>query len=244
MSTRILPFTAPPSAVVFAPSLVRPAQLRKMKGSEQAAAVCFRTGTTGIQFLLVRTGGGRWTFPKGSIESGLTHAQSAALEAFEEAGVHGRMENANFARYVHRKTDTRRNGEGSRQSVIHAHLCQVLRLGRPKESHRKPTWFSPEKTKQRLQLDRTPEVAAELIRVVDIALVRIRKLGAGTGGNQAWQRAYFEASQHQRSQRAVLVKTRGQYPFRRSPEVLNPRLISVQQSSRRLLLAASASKTR
>ena len=48
----------------------------------------------------MRTRGGRWTFPKGRVESGLTHAQAAALEAFEEAGVHGRIEEAAFARYV------------------------------------------------------------------------------------------------------------------------------------------------
>src|SRR5882672_1187772 len=79
---------------------VRLEHLRSMRGSEQVAAICYRIGKRGIEFLLVRTRGGRWTFPKGSVESGLTHAQAAALEAFEEAGVHGRIEEAAFARYV------------------------------------------------------------------------------------------------------------------------------------------------
>ena len=72
--------------------VLRPSQLRKMKGTEQAAAVCFRVQNRRIEFLLVQTGGGRWTFPKGSAEPGLTRAQAAALEAFEEAGSwpHGR----------------------------------------------------------------------------------------------------------------------------------------------------------
>jgi len=56
-------------------------------------------GGRGIEFLLVQTRGGRWIFPKGGVERGLTRAQSAALEAFEEAGVHGRIEAAAFARY-------------------------------------------------------------------------------------------------------------------------------------------------
>jgi len=60
----------------------RPSQLRKMKGTEQVAAVCFRVQNRRIEFLLVQTGGGRWTFPKGSAEPGLTRAQAAALEAF------------------------------------------------------------------------------------------------------------------------------------------------------------------
>ncbi len=59
-----------------------------------------------FEFLLVQTRGGRWIFPKGGVEPGLTHAQSAALEAFEEAGVHGRMEEIPFARYFRRKADT------------------------------------------------------------------------------------------------------------------------------------------
>src|SRR5215467_11712748 len=75
-------------------------QLRKMRNSVQVAAVCYRVNGKDIEFLLVQTGGGRWTFPKGSAEPGLTHAQAAALEAFEEAGVHGRMEEASFARYA------------------------------------------------------------------------------------------------------------------------------------------------
>src|SRR6266436_4724877 len=80
-----------------------PAQLRQMRGREQVAAVCYRLRNRSIEFLLVQTGGGRWTFPKGSAEPGLTHAQSAALEAFEEAGVHGRLEDVSFARYVRKR---------------------------------------------------------------------------------------------------------------------------------------------
>src|SRR5882672_5085191 len=80
---------------------VRLSQLRKLRDCEQVAAVCYWVRGSGIEFLLVRTrGSGRWTFPKGSAEPGLTHAQAAALEAFEEAGVHGRIEEASFARYV------------------------------------------------------------------------------------------------------------------------------------------------
>src|SRR5580658_2281666 len=83
--------------------LVRLSQLRKLCECEQVAAVCYRWRGDSIEFLLVRTrSGGRWTFPKGSAEPGLTHAQAAALEAFEEAGVHGRIEETSFATYVRR----------------------------------------------------------------------------------------------------------------------------------------------
>src|SRR6267143_4634979 len=81
----------------------RLAHLRRMRGCEQVAAVCYRIRSGEVEFLLVQTRGGRWTFPKGGAEPGLTHAQAAALEAFEEAGVHGRMEEASFAQYIRRK---------------------------------------------------------------------------------------------------------------------------------------------
>src|SRR5262252_11148261 len=81
--------------------------LRRLRGSAQVAAVCYRVRKRGIEFLLVETRKGRWTFPKGSAEPGLTHAQAAALEAYEEAGVHGRMEEEPFARYTRRKRGPR-----------------------------------------------------------------------------------------------------------------------------------------
>jgi 8-oxo-dGTP pyrophosphatase MutT (NUDIX family) len=153
----------------------RPSQLRKLNRNEQVAAVCFRVGKHGIEFLLVRTGGGRWTFPKGCTEPGLTHAQAAAVEAFEEAGVHGRMEEASFARYTHRK-GAGRNSEG-REVLVHAHLCEVVRLSRPKEDKRRPTWFSVEKTKYRLQENRKHAGVWEMMRMVDLARARIERLG-------------------------------------------------------------------
>src|SRR5690242_7794641 len=85
-------------------SFVRLSQLRKLRGCDQVAAICYRIRNAAIEFLLVQTGGGRWIFPKGSAEPGLTNAQAAALEAYEEAGVHGRIEEAPFARYVRLKS--------------------------------------------------------------------------------------------------------------------------------------------
>ena len=137
------------------------------------AAVCFRILSSDIEFLLVRTRRGRWTFPKGGVEAGFTPAQSAAIEAYEEAGVHGRIEEISFARYRLRKTDSSRGGRVS--DLVHAHLCEVLRHNSPLEPSRDPTWFSSEKTKGRLAQGRSAENAAELARVVDRAVSRIRR---------------------------------------------------------------------
>ena len=151
---------------------LRLAHLRRLKECEKVAAVCYRIRPNGIQFLLVQTKRGRWTFPKGSVEPGLTHAQSAALEAFEEAGVHGRMEEAPFTSYLHRK-----GGNSSLTKMkVSAHLCEVSRLEPPPEPGRNRTWFSVEKAKERLRERRTSAQGSELARVVDRAVARIQRL--------------------------------------------------------------------
>src|SRR5579863_1516379 len=123
---------------------VRLAQLHKLRECEQVAAVCYRLRNDEVEFLLVRTrGSGRWTFPKGSAEPGLTHAQAAALEAFEEAGVHGRIEESSFAQYIRRKRDGNSAAKSAKKEVVvQAHLCEVSRLDLPQEPNRNPTWFS------------------------------------------------------------------------------------------------------
>jgi len=157
------------------PNYIPPSELRQLRGREQAAAVCYRVGKRGVEFLLVRTRGGRWTFPKGGIEPGLTHAQSAALEAFEEAGVHGRIETIAFTRYVRRASSK----SAAKVVLVHAYLCEVSRLGKPQETRRNRTWFLPGKAKRRLQEGRTSEGGAELAGVVDRAVARVRRLHRG-----------------------------------------------------------------
>ena len=126
-----------------------------------------------IQLLLVQTRGGRWTFPKGNAELGLTTAQAAALEAFEEAGVHGRMEEVSFVTYVRPKNGGK---TGDIKLLVTAHLCEVLWLDSPQESGRNPTWFPPERAKRRLRADRSGGYGTELARVVDRATRRIKLL--------------------------------------------------------------------
>lgn len=174
-----------------------PPKISKRHRCEQVAAVCYRIRRSGIEFLLVQTRGGRWTFPKGGIEPGLTHAQAAALEAFEEAGVHGRMEESSFTHYTRRKRADMRGSSRSpkRELVVNAHLCEVLRLGPPQESNRNPTWFSAQRAKRRLQEDRKPEVGAELARVVEFAIARIQQLREPTPDGtlkDALQKVQFE----------------------------------------------------
>jgi 8-oxo-dGTP pyrophosphatase MutT (NUDIX family) len=171
--------------------VIKLAELRRLRGSEQVAAVCYRVRPAGIEFLLVQTRSGRWTFPKSKVEAGLTHAQAAALEAFEEAGVRGRMEEASFPQYVKRKGAAADVPAGV-ELIINAYLCEVLKLTAPQESGRTPTWFTVEKTRRRLREDRGSEFGDELIRVVEEAVARIQRThGRASVSTALMRRARF-----------------------------------------------------
>ena len=158
------------SSAIVAVKSFNSSLLRRSRGRDQAAAVCYRISDKGVEFLLVQTRNGCWTFPKGKVEPGLTPAQSAALEAFEEAGVHGRIEEVSFMKY------SRRSGKGLSEILVSAHLCEVLRQVAPQESKRNPTWCSLEKSKRRLHDGRNPQTALGLFRVLETAVNRIESL--------------------------------------------------------------------
>ena len=135
------------------------------------AAVCYRVRRGEPEFLLVRTRSGHWTFPKGGVDRDATTAEAAAREAYEEAGVRGRVEGLPFISYRHCKP--RRPRARRHVVMVHAHLCEVRRLVSPREEYRDPTWFTASKAKRRLQNLRTSEFAAEVVSVIDRATERI-----------------------------------------------------------------------
>ena len=182
-----------PSSLQLPAKCPRNSQSRKTR--EQVAAVCYRITDSGIEFLLVRTRKGHWTFPKGGVEPGLTRAQTAALEAFEEAGVHGRIEEDSFAKYTLHKRNPQMSSRRL-QVRTQAHLCEVLRLSPPQESNRNPSWCSPAKAKRRLQAERRSESGIELACVIDRAVIRIERLHANSEPSaEPLQRVYFDAPQ-------------------------------------------------
>ena len=200
-----------------AAQFVRLSQLRRLRECEQVAAVCYRLRNQEIEFLLVNTSGKRWTFPKGSAEPGLTHAQAAALEAFEEAGVHGRIEEAPFTRYFRGKRIGRRSA--AKDLAVNAYLCEVSRLESPQEAGRNPTWFAASEAKRHLRKGREADLGAEMARVVDRAARRIQQLrGAMRIAEVARQRALHKKDALQKVQFTVIEGGAGKSaePVRRS----------------------------
>jgi len=140
----------------------------ELSGRMVVAAVCYQREANGdVEFLLVRTRSGRWTFPKGGVDGDPTEASAAAREAHEEAGVRGEIEAQAFTWYLHCKL-------GSDVHPVNAHLCRVVYLETPHERFRTPQWFSAERAKRHLREDRPSFYAEELERVVDRAVLRLQ----------------------------------------------------------------------
>ena len=138
----------------------------------QVAAVCYRHDAGTTQFLLVRTSSGRWTFPKGRLEDGLSYAEVAALEAFEEGGVEGKVHPRPVGKYLHRKESLR---GASKDVTVLAFILEVKKSAMPAESHRTPRWFSATEAKLRLANRRPEKYLRGMERVFDSALQQIAR---------------------------------------------------------------------
>ena len=70
----------------------------------QSGVLAYRRGAGGIEVVLITSRRRRrWVIPKGVVERSLTPAESAAKEAFEEAGVTGPLDPRPVGRYDYRK---------------------------------------------------------------------------------------------------------------------------------------------
>ena len=124
--------------VVFGSARARPA----LVGKQQVAAVPLRANARGdLEVLLVTTrGSGRWTVPKGWPMRGLSDHDAAAREAFEEAGVTGRVSPQPIGSFDY----TKRNAAGERFTVTLYRLDVEREVRRFRErGQRKRRWVSP-----------------------------------------------------------------------------------------------------
>jgi 8-oxo-dGTP pyrophosphatase MutT (NUDIX family) len=140
----------------------------------QVAAVCYRKQGDEVEFLLVNTNGGnKWTFPKGSTDTHLSHSQAAEREAAEEGGALGTIEPRHFHLYIHSKGVFWQPG-GVQEYVVKAFLMEVHQVRRPDEALRHPTWFTAQEARRHLARGREVKYAHELNAVIDRALEHIQ----------------------------------------------------------------------
>lgn len=107
----------------------------------QVAALCWRMEGGRPEVLLITSRDtGRWVIPKGWPIAGLSEAEAAAREAWEEAGVRGKVAEAPLGRYVYDKVI--RPPKTKRCSVaVFGLAVETLKARFPEVEERKRRWF-------------------------------------------------------------------------------------------------------
>ena len=112
----------------------------------QCAALCYRVKKSGkVEILLVSSlETGRWILPKGWPMDGKTPAEAAAVEAWEEAGVQGKVIDLCVGLYSYNKW---LNDGSTLPCVVTVFPIRVKKLKNvfPEMGARKRKWFKPEK---------------------------------------------------------------------------------------------------
>ncbi|MCR8547623.1 NUDIX hydrolase [Salipiger sp. P9] len=136
------------------PQTARPAQVPHL----QYAALCYRLRGGKLEILMITSRGGRrWTLPKGWPMRGRTPAETAAREAWEEAGVRGTPHRNCVGGYTYTKhTDP------------HLHLAMVF----PVEVARLEKRFPERGERKRRWMSRTK--AATLVAEAELAQILLR----------------------------------------------------------------------
>jgi 8-oxo-dGTP pyrophosphatase MutT (NUDIX family) len=132
----------------------------------QAGVLAYRVEGGELQVLLVTSRDtGRWVIPKGNIDPGHTPAQAAAREAYEEAGIKGRIKGSLPLGFF---TCFKRVGEGrSQATTIEVYPMRVDRLVRkwPERGQRTLTWFEASAAARAVD---EPGLAQLILRLAEI----------------------------------------------------------------------------
>ena len=133
---------------------------KKSDVRSQFAALCYRVRKKKVQVLLITSRNTkRWIVPKGWPMDGKTPAESAAIEAWEEAGVRGHSDGRCIGIFSYSK-ETDSEGELPCLAMVFAVEVASLADDYPEVSERKRTWVS---RKQAAKMVDEPELSRILL---------------------------------------------------------------------------------
>jgi phosphohistidine phosphatase len=129
----------------------------------QSAVIPFRVRKGEPQILVIYSSNRKhWIVPKGIMDPGLTARESAAKEAWEEAGVEGRIYDGSLGAYTNRKW-----GAPCQVEVFAMEVTHLVPEKKWEESHRGREWVTPEQAVKRLKhkaLKPMVRMLAEMLR--------------------------------------------------------------------------------
>ena len=136
--------------------------------STQVAALCWRKHRDGIEVLLITSRDtGRWVLPKGWPMDGRSGPEAAAVEAWEEAGVEGRVATETLGFFGYDKTIA---PDIAHPCMVSVYPLRVATLSRrfPERKERRRKWFAVEIAARKVA---EPELRALLRGVAKGAIV-------------------------------------------------------------------------
>lgn len=124
----------------------------------QSAVIPFRESSQGTEFLVISSSKkNHWVVPKGIQDPGLTAQESAAKEAYEEAGIRGEVLDSSLGRYIVEKW-----GATCEVDVYPMRVNEVIDTDEWEESHRERQWLSADFAAARLK---SPELGRMLLQL-------------------------------------------------------------------------------
>lgn len=134
----------------------------------QFAALCYRIRKDKPEILMITSRDtGRWIIPKGWPEDGKTPAQCALMEAWEEAGVKGRVSGPCLGLFSYDKQIPDEDPMPC-AAMVYPVRVRALADAFPEMGQRKRKWMRPKKAAIRVDM---PELA-EMLRGFDPRLLR------------------------------------------------------------------------
>jgi len=134
----------------------------------QFAAICYRVLRDKPEVLLISSRrSGRWVIPKGWPMDGMTPSECAMTEAWEEAGVIGKVHPRCLGLFSYLKEMD--DGEADLPCVAMVYAVRVKTLAKdfPEAAERKRRWFRPRRAAERVD---EPELK-QLLEKFDPALL-------------------------------------------------------------------------
>lgn len=111
------------------------------KPQPQSAVIAYRVRKQSLQIVLVTSRDTqRWVLPKGHIETGLTARDSAAQEAYEEAGIEGTVARISIGTYQYTKVEQK--GGGLRRVEVFPMEVSRIRRNWPEKTLRRRKWMT------------------------------------------------------------------------------------------------------
>jgi len=120
---------------------IRLGPLEKRSVRTQFGALCYRVQNDKVQVLIITSRGtGRWIIPKGWPVDGATPAEAALQEAWEEAGVEGKVQGNTIGIYSYVKQDD--TGDLPCVVAVFPVKVRALRSKFPEAGQRKRRWVT------------------------------------------------------------------------------------------------------